>query len=115
MVNNRDRVSQVFAALADKTRRRMLEQLLRSGENRVAELSEPFPITPPAVTKHLHVLEKAHLIRRRRQGRAHYIRANPEGLNEAHSWMQASAAGWKFSLHRLDALIEAKGNKEGQP
>jgi len=92
----------------------MLEQLLRSGENRVAELSKPFSITPPAVTKHLRVLERAHLIHRRRQGREHYIRANLRGMGAAHSWMEASAVGWKFSLQRLDALIAAQDGKEDQ-
>jgi DNA-binding transcriptional ArsR family regulator len=114
VVNNRDKLSRVFAALADPTRRQILKRLLHSGEYRVAELSEPFPITPPAVTKHLRVLEEAHLIRRRHQGREHLIRANPKGMLVAQRWMEA-CGGWMFSLQRLDALIAAQAGKEDQP
>lgn len=105
MVNYRDRVSRAFAALADPTRRRMLERLARSGETRVTDLAVPFAISLPAVTKHLRVLERAHLIRRRRHGREHLICAQPAGLQPANRWMAECAAGWEFSLNRLDELI----------
>jgi DNA-binding transcriptional ArsR family regulator len=105
----------VFAALADPTRRRMLERLARDGESCVSELAKPFPMTPPAVTKHLRVLEQARLIRRRRHGREHFIRANAAALGKAHRWMAGCAAGWQFSLQRLDALIAAERREKGKP
>lgn len=107
MVNNRKSVSIVFAALADETRRRMLEHLARSGECRVGELAEPFSITAPAVTKHLRVLERARLVRRRKQGREHYIRPDAEGMLKANEWMTCCALGWQFSLKKLDERLAA--------
>ena len=89
----------------------MLEQLVRSGENRVSELSKPLAITAPAVTKHLRALEEARLIRRSRRGREHHIRANLKGMHEAFAWMEACAAGWTFRFQKLEALIAAEKDK----
>lgn len=112
MVNNRDRLSLTFAALADPTRRRILERLSRGGESRVVDLSEPFSISAPAITKHLRALERAHLIQRQRRGREHYISASLSRVDEALRWMRICTEGWIFSLDRLDGLIEADREKE---
>jgi DNA-binding transcriptional ArsR family regulator len=111
MVNNRDRVSRVFAALADPTRRRMLERLARYGESPVTKLAEPFSISPPAVTKHLRVLENAYLVRRRKQGREHLIRTDPAGIGQVRKWIAHCAAGWQSSFDALDELL-AEQRKE---
>ncbi len=98
----------MFAALADPTRRQMLERLARHGECRVTDLAEPFAISPPAITKHLRVLERAHLIRRRKSGREHFIRPDTAGMTKANRWMSACAAGWEHSFAKLDELVARK-------
>jgi DNA-binding transcriptional ArsR family regulator len=75
MVNNKGKVTAIFAALADPTRRRILVRLSSAGEGRVTALAKPFRISLPAISRHLRVLEKAKLIDRRREGRVHVIRA----------------------------------------
>jgi DNA-binding transcriptional ArsR family regulator len=111
MVNNQ-RVTAVFAALADPTRRGILVRLSSSGETPVAELAKPFRISAPAVSRHLRVLEKARLIRRRHQGREHLIRARAEGMKEAQQWIAHCVAGWEFSFNQLDELLKQEKRKE---
>lgn len=76
----------VFAALADPTRRAMVERL-RRGECSVSELAEPFAISLPAVSKHLRVLERAALLRQDRRGRVRVCRLNPDPLGAASAWI----------------------------
>ena len=90
----------VFSALADPTRRAMLGRLAQ-GECTVTDLARPFPISLPAVSKHLKVLEKAGLIERRIDGRVHHCRLKPQPLQDATEWLQACRAYWEA---RLDAL-----------
>jgi DNA-binding transcriptional ArsR family regulator len=115
VVNKQESVTVIFAALADPTRRRILEHLSGYGESRVTELARPFRISLPAISKHLRVLEDARLIRRHRQGREHLIRANTAALREAQQWMVQCAAGWEFSFNTLDRLIKADQRKEPKP
>jgi DNA-binding transcriptional ArsR family regulator len=105
----------IFAALADPTRRRILEHLSGYGESRVTELARPFRISLPAISRHLRVLEDAKLIRRHRQGREHLIRGNTAGMRDAQQWMVQCAAGWEFSFNTLDQLIKADQRKERKP
>ena len=108
MVNNRDRVSAVFAALADPTRRRILVRLSKGGERPVTALAKPFQISLPAISRHLRVLKEARLIDTRRKGRIHLIRARAAGLQEAQRWIaRCTAAGWDYSFDALDRLLEA--------
>ena len=112
MVNNQKKVEIVFSALADSTRRGIFERLSRRGESRVTSLARHFPISLPAFSRHLRVLERAHLIERRREGRIHMIRANSTGLKPAQQWISHYAAGWEFSLDTLDNLLESDKQKE---
>jgi DNA-binding transcriptional ArsR family regulator len=96
----------VFSALADPTRRRILERLSKTGETRVTSLARPFKMSLPSVSKHLRVLEEARLISRERHGRLHMIRANVNGMREAKTWIEHCGAGWAFSLDRLDDLLQ---------
>jgi DNA-binding transcriptional ArsR family regulator len=104
-------VSEVFSALADPTRRRILERLSRGGESRVTAIAKPFRMSLPSISKHLRVLENARLIRRERRGRMHLMRANPAGMKDAESWIAQCAAGWKFSLGKLDELVKKESRK----
>jgi DNA-binding transcriptional ArsR family regulator len=111
LVNNQRRITAIFAALADPTRRGILARLSASGESPVTALAKPFRISPPAISRHLRVLERARLIHRRRDGREHLIRARSEGLNDAQQWMAQCTAGWEFSFDRLEILLR----KEQKP
>ena len=73
-------------ALADPTRRAILQRLAQ-GEARVTELAKPFDMSLNAVSKHIQVLERAHLVTRRKEGREHFLAANPEPLDAASAWI----------------------------
>lgn len=91
-----------FAALSDPTRRAIVSRLAR-GETTIGALAERFPISLPAVSKHLRVLEQAGLIERARAGRVHTCRLRPTRLKQAVSWIDARRAQWE---RRLDALAD---------
>lgn len=101
-----DQLSKVFSALSDPTRRDILERL-GEGVATVTELAEPFPISLPAVSRHLKVLERAGLISRDRQAqwRTSTLRAEP--LKEATTWMDHLSHLWDERFDRLDAHLEA--------
>lgn len=84
----------VFGALADPTRRRILELLARA-ESRVTDLARSFSMSLPAVSKHLRVLEKAGLIVRRRDGRVHRLRIQAAPLEEASAWIAEYRRFWE--------------------
>jgi DNA-binding transcriptional ArsR family regulator len=100
-----DRLSVIFAALADPTRRAILARLTE-GDANVSELAEPFPISLPAISRHLKVLEQAGLIARTRsaQWRSSSLQAGP--LKEATDWMEPYRRFWDVSFDRLDAHLE---------
>ncbi len=95
----------VFAALSDATRRGLLSRLIE-GEATVGTLAEPLQMSLPAVSKHLRVLEEAGLLKRRIDGRTHYITANPKPLREAVNWIERHRQMWEGSFDRLAALVE---------
>jgi DNA-binding transcriptional ArsR family regulator len=93
-------------ALADPTRRAILQRLTH-GEARVTEIAKPFDMSLNAVSKHILVLERAQLVKRRKVGREHYLAANPEPLDAAAAWIEKQRAFWS---HRLD-LLEQELNR----
>jgi DNA-binding transcriptional ArsR family regulator len=94
-------------ALADPTRRAILQRLAQ-GEARVTELAQPFAMSLNAVSKHIQMLERARLVRRRRAGREHFLSFNPEPLDEAATWIEAQRAFWTARLDALDDLLQAE-------
>jgi DNA-binding transcriptional ArsR family regulator len=111
-----DSLSDTFAALADPTRRAILARLME-GEATVKEISEPFPISGPAVSKHLRVLERAGLITRSREAQWRPCRLEAAPLKEVAEWAQDFRRFWEASFDRLDGylerLIKAKERKHG--
>jgi DNA-binding transcriptional ArsR family regulator len=101
---NADPLSSVFGALADPTRRAILAQLTE-GDRSVAELSAPFAVSQPAISRHLKVLEEAGLISRRRRATARLSHLEAEPLREATEWLARYQAYWDASYDRLDALL----------
>jgi DNA-binding transcriptional ArsR family regulator len=102
-------LNRTFAALADPTRRRILAQLAR-GDRCVTRLARQHAMSLPAVSKHLRVLEKAGLLRRRRYGRVHEMQLKAKPLKQAAQWVEEYRKFWEGSLDRLAEYLE-KTNK----
>jgi DNA-binding transcriptional ArsR family regulator len=98
-------LSRTFAALADPTRRRILAHLAQ-GDKRITHLARPHAMSLPAVSKHLRVLEKAGLLRRRRYGRVHEMQLDAKPLKQAAQWVEEYRKFWGGSLDRLAAYLE---------
>jgi DNA-binding transcriptional ArsR family regulator len=110
-----------LAALAHPTRRAILERVMRR-ETRVTELAEPFAMSLNAVSKHIHILERARLVRRRRVWREHLVSFNPEPLKEVSDWIEKTRAFWSARLDALEELLKAEDaaaaqhpQKKGKP
>jgi DNA-binding transcriptional ArsR family regulator len=103
-MKDRDNLSAVFSALADPTRRAILARLL-DGEASVAELAEPFPLTPRAVSKHVAVLEAAGLVTRSRSAQRRPTRIEVEPLVAVEDWVHAFRQRWLGRFDRLDELL----------
>jgi len=112
LVNKQRKISLVFGALSDPTRRRIMERLANGGESQVTALVKPFHMSLPALSRHVRVLEHARLVQRRRAGRLHLIRARPAGVREAHRWLSHYVAGWESSFDKLDELLRNEQQKE---
>jgi len=104
-------LDRTFAALADPTRRRILEHLSH-GDRCVTDLAKPYRISLPAVSKHLRVLEKAGLVRRKRTGRVHELKLEVEPMKQANLWIEEYRRFWEGSLDRLDAYLKKLQKKE---
>ena len=101
-----DRLDATFAALADPTRRAILARLA-SGEASVTELTAPFAMSQPAISKHLKVLERAGLIARGRDAQRRPCRLEAAPLADATEWLERYRRFWESSFERLDALLHA--------
>ncbi len=100
-----DPLSVAFAALADPTRRAILEHLA-AGEACVGDLARPFEITPPAISRHLKVLERAGLVTRRAERQQRIICLNPQALKRASEWVDSYRAFWEAQLDSLDTFLQ---------
>jgi DNA-binding transcriptional ArsR family regulator len=95
-----------FHVLADPTRRAMLD-LLRDGSLPAVEIARSFPISRPAVSKHLRVLRQARLVQERRSGRHRFYHLNPEPLKAVDRWLKQYRVFWNAKLGQLKAFVEA--------
>jgi DNA-binding transcriptional ArsR family regulator len=101
------RLDVTLLALAHPVRRAIMHRLSR-GEVRVTTLAKPFAMSLNAVSKHVRLLERARLVRRRRAGREHLLTVNPGPLDEAASWLSAQRAVWTNRLDALEAILRAE-------
>jgi DNA-binding transcriptional ArsR family regulator len=101
-----DSLSATFAALADPTRRAIVAALA-AGEATVGELALPFPISGPAISRHLRVLAEAGLIERKANARWRICSLRLDAMRDAHEWLGAYQRYWDASLDRLAQLVEA--------
>jgi DNA-binding transcriptional ArsR family regulator len=109
-----DSLSTAFAALADPTRRAILVRLSQ-GDLSVGELSRPFSIAPPSITKHLKVLERAGLISRSRVAQTRPCRLEAAPLRKVSEWLEQYRGSWEHSMNRLDdylAKVEGSERKK---
>src|SRR3954469_1346812 len=106
-----DQISLTFAALADPTRRSILTHLAER-EATVNELAEPFPVSKPAISRHLKVLERAGLIARSRDPQCRRSRLQAAPLDEAVEWIGSRKRTWEARMDRLDAHLRRKGEPD---
>jgi len=104
-------LDRTFGALADPTRRRILEHLA-GGDRCVTDLARPYRMSLPAVSKHLRVLESAGLVRRKRDGRVHRLKLEARPMQQAQAWIEEYRKFWETSFDRLDEYLKQIQNKE---
>ncbi len=109
-----ERLDATFIALADPTRRAILARLM-SGEASVNELTKPFSISQPAVSKHLKVLERAGLVTRSRDATRRPVKIEAGPMRDAADWLENYRKFWTQSYQRLDALLEILQTPVNQP
>ena len=98
----------MFVALADPTRRSILELLAKSGELTATALYEQFPISPQAVSQHLKVLREAHLVEMEKRAQKHVYRLNPQTLSQFEAWVQQMKQRWEERFAALDTVLESE-------
>jgi DNA-binding transcriptional ArsR family regulator len=105
MVTNSRRLDRTFSALADPTRRAIIERLTE-GNVTVGQLARPFRVSRPAISKHLRVLERAGLVKRERQGRVSRLELDAAAMRDATEWMERYRVFWTNRLADLKRYIE---------
>jgi DNA-binding transcriptional ArsR family regulator len=106
-------LDRVFQALADSTRRGLVERLVR-GPASVSELSRPLDISLPAVMQHLKVLEDAGLVRSEKTGRVRTCRIEPDALRAAEAWVTGQRTAWETRLDRLGDYLAGQDTDDSQ-
>jgi DNA-binding transcriptional ArsR family regulator len=101
-------LDKLFAALADPTRRAIIEQLPTKGELSVGDVAARFDMTTPAITHHLQVLERAGLVDRRSERQFRFVRVRADALTPLESWVTRQQRHWTAALDRLEALAAAQ-------
>lgn len=104
----------VFRALADPTRRKVLERLVK-GPASVTELAEPFDMKLPSFVQHLAVLEQSRLVKSKKKGRVRVFQINPKRLKVAEDWLADQRRLWETRLDQLDEYLQRLKEKEENP
>ena len=104
-------LTSVFSALGDPTRQAIIERL-QLGPATVGQLAEPFPVSRPAISKHLRVLERAGLVRRTAEGRASRCELDATHLRSATEWLEQYRRFWEERLDRLGTYLEEPSEEE---
>ncbi len=113
MVEYTSQLDNVFASLADNTRRDILERVYRM-EMTVSDIASKYDMSLAAISKHLRILEDAQLITKRREGRKHMIRARTDALRDANEYLEQYRQMWQERFNKLDSLIQEEGNEPWQ-
>src|ERR1700674_923658 len=101
----------MFVALADPTRRHILELLANSGELSATAIYEKFSVSPQAVSQHLKVLREARLVEMEKRAQKHVSRLNPQTLSQFETWIQQTKQRWEERFAALDTVLESEKKK----
>jgi len=101
----------MFVALADPTRRTILEILASNGELSATDIYEHFPVSPQAVSQHLKVLREAKLVEMEKRAQKHLYRLNPHTLSQFEAWVQQMKQRWEERFSALDQVLESEKKK----
>ena len=102
----------IFTALAEPTRRTIIELLARSGPLSATEIYEQFPVSPQAVSQHLKVLRETQLVKMEKRAQKHVYHLNQETLSQFEAWVQQTRQRWSERFEALDTVLEM-GKKKG--
>jgi DNA-binding transcriptional ArsR family regulator len=100
-----------FSALADPTRRKILEILASSGQLSATDISDKFQVTPSAISQHLKVLREANLVRMEKRAQQRIYQINPETIFELEAWARQITQLWNERFEALDKVLEAEKKK----
>ena len=112
-VPEEERLDSLLGAIADRTRRAIIARLVQ-GEARVTEVAAPFGISLNAVSKHIRVLEESGIVRRRIEGRDHYLSVNLEPLDEVDDWLTRTREFWSARIDALEDLLRRNKRSRGE-
>ena len=101
----------MFVALADPTRRNILELLANSGELPATAIYEKFPVSPQAVSQHLKVLRETHLVKMEKRAQKRLYRLNPQALSQFEEWVKQMQQRWEERFATLDTVLEREKKK----
>src|SRR5512143_3342726 len=96
----------VFAAIAQPTRRSIIEMLAGSGQLSASEISHRFQVSPPAISQHLKILREARLVQMHKRRQQHLYQINPEAMQQVEDWARQMTALWNERFDRLDELLK---------
>lgn len=102
-------LTEIFKAVSDATRRSLLTQLCQQGPSRVTDLADYYDMSLNAISKHIKVLEKAGLVKRRTIGRTHWIEAKLERIRIVENWFSELKSIWELRLEKLDEIMKTGG------
>jgi DNA-binding transcriptional ArsR family regulator len=108
---NKRILTQLFKAVSDATRRSLLTQLCQHGPSRVTDLAEQYDMSLNAISKHIKVLEKSGLVKRKNIGRIHWIEANLEQIGIIEAWFKELKSIWELRLEKLDEIMNNGGTQ----
>ena len=101
----------VFAAIAQPTRRSILEMLAGSGQLSVSQISHRFRVSPPAISQHLKVLRQAQLVRMHKHRQQRIYQINPEAVHEVEDWARQMTVLWNARFDRLERLLKEEATE----
>ncbi len=101
----------IFSALADPTRRKIMELIAENGQLSATEISDKFEMTPPAISQHLKILREANLVQMEKRAQQHIYRINPQAMLELEGWARQLTELWNGRLDALDRVLQAEKKK----
>ena len=105
----------VFAAIAQPTRRSILEMLATGGQLTVSDISSRFRVSPPAISQHLKILREARLVRMRKSRQQRIYQLNPEAVHEVEDWAKRMEVLWSERFERLEELLKEEDRSQPKP